>query len=673
MADDQPISADDVARKQFATAFRGFDQYEVRAFLARVATELASMQERERSLRERLTAAEVKVPTPELVEDELEAAFGAETMRVLHAAREAAAEIRAKAEESVARLLRESNDEAARLRGEAEGVLARRSEEAEAEATTILGSAEEQAAALLAEAEASSAKTIEEAQTRGREMLAEAQAVRERILKDLSRRRKAAATQLEQLLAARERLIAAYDVVRANVDEVTHELAVVESEARLAADVAGFKAPPDDETTPDEDATVVDAPAPAPQPAAEEAVPEPEPASPLTVAAPPPAPEPAPEPEVAESPAPAVPAEERRSSSLRLLRRRSEPEAPSVPLEDDVEGVRIIRPDQTPEPTPEPTPPPRPTLVPDEPTVAETEAPEAPAPATQADEADSDTPLVEGEPAHEVEDLFARLRADRAAALAQAESVLAEPEAAAGAEVDADDPEATGETPTVTDEPDGDGIAAEAESESVFERRDATIETAERALTRALKRALADEQNEVLDTLRRMRGKPSLDGLLPSLDEHVARYARVSSEHLAYGVDAGAESLGGEAPKVDELVERLGNEIVLDVRARLARTLDSAGDDDEALVEAISAMYREWKTARSEPLARHHVAAGYAFGAFSAADESAMRWLVDAAEGGCPDCDDNALAGETPKGTAYPTGQVHPPAHAGCRCIVLPA
>src|SRR5207245_7946942 len=114
--------------------------------------------------------------------------------------------------------------------------------------------------------------TIEEAQTRGREMVGEAQAVRERILKDLSRRRKVAATQLEQLLAARERLVAAYDMVRDNLDAVTHELAVVESEARLAADVAAFKPPPEPEAEDELPAAEVEAepepqPAPAPEPA----------------------------------------------------------------------------------------------------------------------------------------------------------------------------------------------------------------------------------------------------------------------------------------------------------------------------------------------------------------------------------------------------------------------
>jgi hypothetical protein len=124
---------------------------------------------------------------------------------------------------------------------------------------------------------------------------------------------------------------------------------------------------------------------------------------------------------------------------------------------------------------------------------------------------------------------------------------------------------------------------------------------------------------------------------------------------------------------VTQLAGILGTELAEDLRARLERALDASGSDDEALVDAVSATYREWKTSRGEPFARHHLAAAYALGAFAASATDELQWVVDVAEGGCPDCDDNALAGPTRRGEAYPTGQIHPPAHAGCRCLVLPA
>ena len=50
-----------------------------------------------------------------------------------------------------------------------------------------------------------------------------------------------------------------------------------------------------------------------------------------------------------------------------------------------------------------------------------------------------------------------------------------------------------------------------------------------------------------------------------------------------------------------------------------------------------------------------------------------MRWVVDDVDGPCPDCDDDALAGLLPKGEEFPTGQTYPPAHSGCRCLLVPS
>jgi DivIVA domain-containing protein len=644
----EEMGADEVARKQFSTAFRGFDQYEVRAFLAQVASTLATLREREKAFREKVAGLEAATPASSNADEvDLEQALGAEMTKVLHAAREAASEIRVHAEESVARLLREATDEAVSLRADAEAILAKRSEEAEAEAAAIIAAAEE----------------------RGREMVGEAQSVRERMLKDLSRKRKVAVVQLEQLLAARQRLLDAYDVVRQNLDSVTDELSGAEEQAKLAAEVAGFKRLAEDATSD-------------PAPVGDDAPP--------TVSLVPPTPDH----EVAHDPSPtpsstaiviiddeaaaqppgattARPVDDRRSSSLRLLRRKPDPGEPAVEEGggEEHEGVRLLRPEATPAPRPV-------ALVQDEPAPAAEPDPDT-EPEPQVD-VESDVEALDGEglgddaPAAPVEDLFARLRADRAAALEHAETVLSESEPEP-------EPEPAVEPSAVVDAPAPEPVAVaaslhapEAGGDAVFEARDTALEPLERALTRALKRALADEQNEVLDTLRRAKRTPSLDELMPSTESHAERFAAVAAEHLRAGVEVGAASHDGAAPAVDELAHQFGADITDDVRARVGRALDSTGSDDEALVEAISATYREWKTSRSEPFARHHLAAAYALGVFSALADGSQRWVVDVAEGGCPDCDDNALAGPTPKGERYPTGQAHPPAHMGCRCLVVP-
>ena len=33
---------------------------------------------------------------------------------------------------------------------------------------------------------------------------------------------------------------------------------------------------------------------------------------------------------------------------------------------------------------------------------------------------------------------------------------------------------------------------------------------------------------------------------------------------------------------------------------------------------------------------------------------------------------DNALAGAVPKGEPFPTGDLVPPVHPGCRCVIVP-
>ena len=125
----------------------------------------------------------------------------------LAAAQGAAGEIRAKAEENVARLLREARDESQQMREDAESVLSRKTGEAEEAAAAIRAEAE----GVIEKARAEAADLVEAGRQEGRDMVAEAQKVRQRMLDDLSRRRKLLRQQIEQLQAGRERLLAAYD------------------------------------------------------------------------------------------------------------------------------------------------------------------------------------------------------------------------------------------------------------------------------------------------------------------------------------------------------------------------------------------------------------------------------------------------------------------------------
>jgi hypothetical protein len=217
----------------------------------------------------------------------------------------------------------------------------------------------------------------------------------------------------------------------------------------------------------------------------------------------------------------------------------------------------------------------------------------------------------------------------------------------------------------------------DAEDESgdagVLLRRDAALGGIEAQLSRRLKRVLADEENDVLDLLR--RGIPeSVDEVLPDRDAHVAAYASVAAPQLDAAASEGVALVGGRgAGSAGALAEQLGAALVEPLRARVTRSVDDGGDADE-VTSRLRALYREWKGQRIGNEVRHYAAAAYAVGALDGATDGAeVRWLVDRTGEPCPDADDNALAGTVRKGEAFPTGDRCPPAHPGCRCLVVPA
>ena len=294
--------------------------------------------------------------------------------------------------------------------------------------------------------------------------------------------------------------------------------------------------------------------------------------------------------------------------------------------------------------------------------------PEEPAAATVAaaapasELATGEVPAVtsEGPPAA-VEELFARIRAGR-------------PPVGPAA------PPAVDATPAAPPRPAPpvDAVAGE----QALEGRDDLLDNLEAGLTRALKRVLSDEQNEVLDGLRRMGAAAGADAL-PEPGAQAVTYREAAAPWLVQAARAGvgfvADPGAGPPAEVAQSVlvvqaDTLARELVGPLRDRLTRAAAGTADADDpaAVAEAFRAAYRQWKVQQVEECARHHVVAAFSAGAFAATPEVAtLQWLVDD-EGHCPDCDDNALAGPTAKGEPFPTGQLHPPAHPGCRCLLLP-
>jgi DivIVA domain-containing protein len=571
-----PASPASVSSAQFPTSRRGYDQAEVRDFLRMVAAEQARLQERERFLERELKAAqENSAATAETIDEETATRLlGEEAARVLQTAREAAAQIKVRSEEAAARLLREAHDEAQRVREEAEVEAARRRRDAAADSESELQMAKQQ----------------------GRDMVNEARAYRERVLSELARRRELARQQIEQLIHGRDRLLQAFERSRVAAVEVMAELApldepneyvnlspttgpvpmMVPNDGYTAGDGGEFQ---------DEPTQALTALPPDADPASDEAPAE-EPRADLRIV-----PEPAVEDEqveavvddTGEEAPPEEPVAGERAVEETAAEKEAGKEAPAADLTDhddepdtEDEGGQVVA------------------LF-----AGEVEQPAAP-PSTAKPVSDS------------VNDLFARLRASRAEAVAKAAESSRPPVAPITSELHVvpDVPAPTAPPPTGEPAPAGSvgGV-------------DEVVVPIIVSAARKLKRVLADEQNDLLDTLRRKEPVRSLDALLPWEADQSAKYAAAIEDDLLAAAGAGAQGdANGRNPAiVRPSIDAVTNEIVAPLRDRLIRCIDKADGDNGALGDAVRTLYREWKAQRIDDHVEDIVRLAYDRGALTIA------------------------------------------------------
>jgi hypothetical protein len=221
----------------------------------------------------------------------------------------------------------------------------------------------------------------------------------------------------------------------------------------------------------------------------------------------------------------------------------------------------------------------------------------------------------------------------------------------------------------------------------LFDQRDAALAPAEKGLARTLKRLASDEQNEILDRLRRVkRGRPDPAAILPPAEDAPFVEALLGdfSAAVVVGVEFWAEVAGTPATppaaddtQVREVLEGRVSEFLALHRAHLERTLAEAEEsalETTDLADRVRATYRDWRSGSLADLAGDLATAGFALGERRAAGPGTpWRWVVDHGGLPCADGEDNALAGEVPCEDPFPTGDVMPPAHPGCRCILAPA
>lgn len=700
-----PSSPNEVASAGFPTGRRGFDQTEVRDFLRMVAAELARLQERERYLERELRAEQQRVGsgTGEFDEETATRLLGEEAAHILQAAREGAVAIRTRAEDGAARLLREATDEAQRLREEAEVEAARRRQDASADAEAELQMAKQQ----------------------GREMVNEARAYRERVLSELARRRELARQQIEQLIHGRDRLLQVFERARLVAVDVMADLtplgqpdeyvnlapttgpvpAMLPADPFVSAGRPGDLAADDDfdlavggdEARPPEDSDVssasgiydeASADGPSDSPSTSDAAADADASSTAAEAA-------VDEADIGgETAATGDDAREDDATEGGTAIDGTGVDGTGVdgtdvdgtatdgaaPVDEAAAGDTDV--DDTATSSAEPGA--------DLPGSARSDViialPEA-SPAGEADDEREPAPVValfaDGDPLdfdpsedrHTLDDttavdsLFARLRAARAESIAERAAAGATLPPAAEPTADAAEPE----TDTDDDAP------------SPIRRREGALVPVITAAARKLKRVLADEQNHVLDTLRRKDPVRTLDALVPREGQHANQYADAIAVELMTAAVTGAASVSTaseskhsadieRASALKTVNEALSSELIAPLRHRLEASIDRADGDNAELATHIRAVYREWKTQRIDDILGDIARMAYGRGAFAVLKKGTpLVWQLDRSQPGCADCEDNSLAGPVPAGTAFPTGHLCAPAHAGCRCLVAPA
>ena len=715
-----PASPASVADASFGTARRGFDQGQVRDFLRMVAAELGRLQERERFLERELRIAQSNPDLDAATLDDaaLTRLLGEETARVLSTARESAREIREKAEESAARMLTEASDEVARIR-----------EQADLDAARVR-----------ADAASDAESEIEMAKQQGREMVTEARAYRERVLSELARRRELAREQIEQLIHGRDRLIQAFERARLAAVDVVGELEPLGEPSEYVnltpttgpVPVMVPNARPDPEPTAalprtldpaaDEESGAGDVAADHADvevAADEESGAEVADAEVSDV-------------EGADAEMDDAEADESTFVGGDLTERADDVAAPATDADDQAgtvsdedaleEAIRSetgfgtehsetdgadVDASQEAEPAYAHAP-----VGDDHPAedgmdraatdaAGEGDGSDVMTGATAADgsddiatgavvdddmAADASAPAADDEARDDVVvDLFARLRAatpDHAT-----DDTDDTDDQAAGADTRPDSgTDGAAATSTMVGDLD-DAEAADAsddhDDDSPFRRRDAALTPLIVASARKLKRVLADEQNGVLEVLRRDRDVMALDELVPARDEQMARYVDAVEGDLAEAAAAGGRALLGDDAHldVDEVAAAhaaaaaiVGDWLVGPLRERLERCVDEGDGDNLAISRRVRSVYREWKTQHIDEQLDDVLRAAYGRGALAAVDSStALLWLVDEEHPACPDCDDNSLSPPVAAGEPFPTGHTFAPAHPGCRCLVAVA
>jgi len=627
-----PSSPAAVGSAAFPTSRRGFDQAEVRDFLKMVAAEMARLQERERFLESEMRAMQTRgLSAPgRLDEETVTTLLGEEAARVLTAARDASAQIRDRAEESATRLVKDAAEDAVRIRESAVLEAARIREDSGADAES----------------------EIEMAKQQGRDMVNEAREYREKVLSELSRRRDAARSQIEQLLHGRDRLMNAFERARLASEDVIGGLTDAHDEPEFIVDLSPTTGPVPIINSEHPSVKVFDR---------EEVIVEEEPA---------------------EVVANVVIFDHETEAEIEVV-----VEEDSVEIVDEVQIVDVLHPVHTPT-----------DIAPSVEESVSVEATETPQsnvvslfgrgrrsvdmPEIEIEaEAEVEVPVVEAVVAPvvkkdvvAVDDIFAKLRAGSTADVAA--------KAMTASDIVKDEKPVVKTAAPKTEKKAKAKPVVPVVDPARFEERNEELSPVVVAMARKLKRVLADEQNTVLGNVRAKRSSLDIDAVLGTEAEHSARYADAVAEDSMAAASAGAKSVkaaGGSSRRVTQkaiaahAVSSITAGLVAGFREDARIAIGEAEGDRDVLLGLIRDVYRSWKTERIDSHVDDIACSSYSHGAYLALEPgSRITWMAEPDTNCCSECEDNSLGGSVVRGDDFPTGHSHPPAHAGCRCLVAP-
>ena len=225
----------------------------------------------------------------------------------------------------------------------------------------------------------------------------------------------------------------------------------------------------------------------------------------------------------------------------------------------------------------------------------------------------------------------------------------------------------------------GDASAADHPSSGPLAERARLLAPLVELLSKQFRRVIADEQNEVLTAIRRSEGISRIDELLPTEDDHIVRYVVATTDEVQQALEAGVLSVGGDAGSSrvagagdalrQAVVARLAEELVLPMRERLDRVIDSSQGNRFELSAFVRSAYREWKQ-RCDQLANELLVLAFGSGAHAAlAEGTLVVWVPSPSPASCADGHTNVgVVIRVPE--QFPSGHRYPPVTSQCRCLI---